>query len=245
MLNDKRKSELDELLESLNLHTENYALLDTALTHSSYNFENKIEDAEDNERLEFLGDAVLKLLASRYLYNRFPDYSEGELTKIRAILVSDKILAIFASKINLDKYLKIGYHEAKLGGRTRSSTLACAFEALLGAFYLDGNVKNLYDFLAGLFRDKVTEIDESASKHNFKAVLQEYAQANGMEIPEYIVTEEEGPAHNKLFKVDVIVGGKNLGFGEGKSKKEAHQKAAKMAVLSLDLHEEHEESEKQ
>ena len=237
MLNDKRKSELNELLKNLNLHIDNYALLDIALTHSSFNFENKLEDTEDNERMEFLGDAVLKLIASRYLYDRFPGYSEGELTKIRAILISDKTLALLAAGIKLDKYLKIGFHEAKLGGRTRSSILACAFESLLGAFYLDGKIDSLSGFLIELFQDKVTEIDESASKHNFKAVLQEYAQANGMEVPEYLITEEEGPAHNKLFKVDVLVGGKNLGSGEGKSKKEAHQTAAKMAVIALDLQE--------
>jgi len=240
MLNDKRKTELDELLKSINLSTDNYSLLDIALTHSSYNFENKLADIEDNERLEFLGDAVLKLLASRYLYNRFPEYPEGELTKIRAILVSDNTLAQIAAKINLDKYLKIGYHEAKLGGRTRLSTLACAFEALLGAFYLDGKIKNLYDFLVEHLKDQVTEIDNSASKYNFKAMIQEYAQANGMEIPEYIVVNEKGPAHNKVFIVEVWVNGNKLGFGEGNTKKEAHQVAARMAAVTLGLLEGHE-----
>lgn len=240
MLNDKRKTELDELLKTINLSIDDYSLLDIALTHSSYGFENKLDEAEDNERLEFLGDAVLKLLASRYLYNRFPQYSEGELTKIRAILISDNTLAQLAAKINLDKYLKMGYHEAKMGGKTRLSTLACAFEALLGAFYLNGNVKNLYDFLIELLKDEVTEIDKSASKYNFKAMLQEYAQANGMEIPEYIVATEEGPAHNKIFNIEVLINGDKLGFGSGKSKKEAHQIAARAAVVALGLLEGHE-----
>ncbi|OGH97676.1 MAG: ribonuclease III [Candidatus Melainabacteria bacterium GWA2_34_9] len=240
MLNDNRKIELDELLKNLNLSIDDYSLLDVALTHSSYNFENKLEDIEDNERLEFLGDAVLKLLASRYLYNRFPEYPEGDLTKIRAILVSDSTLARIAAKINLDKYLKIGYHEAKLGGRTRSSTLACAFEALLGAFYLNGKVKELFDFLVELLKDEVTEIDQSASKYNYKAMLQEYAQANGMEIPEYVVVNEKGPAHNKVFAIEVWVNGEKLGFGEGNSKKEAHQIAARMAAVALGLLEGHE-----
>lgn len=240
MLNDNRKIELDELLKNLNLSIDDYSLLDVALTHSSYNFENKLEDIEDNERLEFLGDAVLKLLASRYLYNRFPEYPEGDLTKIRAILVSDSTLARIAAKINLDKYLKIGYHEAKLGGRTRLSTLACAFEALLGAFYLNGKVKELFDFLVELLKDEVTEIDQSASKYNYKAMLQEYAQANGMEIPEYVVAKEEGPAHNKIFNIEVWVNGTKLGFGSGKSKKEAHQIAARVAAVALGLLEGHE-----
>ena len=240
MLTDKRKTELDELLKNINLSIDNYSLLDVALTHSSYNFENKQTEIEDNERLEFLGDAVLKLIASRYLYDRFPEYPEGELTKIRAILISDNTLAHIAAKLNLDKYLKIGYHEAKLGGRTRSSTLACAFESILGAFYLDGKIDNLYGFLVELLKDYVTEIDNSASKYNFKAMLQEYAQANGMEIPEYIVINEKGPAHNKVFAIEVWVNGDKLGFGEGSSKKEAHQIAARMAAVALGLLEGHE-----
>ena len=240
MLNDKRKTELDELLNNLNLSIDDYSLLDVALTHSSYNFENKLAEIEDNERLEFLGDAVLKLLASRYLYERFPEYPEGDLTKIRAILISDNTLAHIAAKINLDKFLKIGYHEAKLGGRTRSSTLACAFESVLGAFYLDGKIENLYDFLIELLKDEVTEIDNSASKYNFKAMLQEYAQANGMKIPEYVVVEEKGPAHSKVFAVEVWVNGDKMGFGEGNSKKEAHQIAARIAAVALGLLEGHE-----
>lgn len=239
MLNDKRKIELDELLNSLKLSIDDYSLLDIALTHSSYNFENKNNCAEDNERLEFLGDAVLKLIASRYLYDRFPDYPEGELTKIRAILVSDNTLAQIAAKINLNKYLKMGYHDAKLGGRTRSSTLACALEAVLGAFYMDGKISCLFDFLAELFKDEVTEIDKSASKYNFKAMLQEFAQANGIEIPEYIVVQEEGPAHNKIFNVQVWVNGEELGIGAGKTKKEAHQNAARVAAVALGLLEGH------
>ncbi|HBG49400.1 MAG TPA: ribonuclease III [Cyanobacteria bacterium UBA9971] len=240
MLNDKRKTELDELLKTINLRIDDYSLLDIALTHSSYGFENKIVEAEDNERLEFLGDAVLKLLASKYLYERFPEYPEGELTKIRAILISDNTLAHIAAKINLDKYLKIGYHEARLGGRTRLSTLACTFEALLGAFYLDGKIDNLYDFLIELLKDEVTKIDQSASKYNYKAMLQEYAQANGMPVPDYIVAKEEGPAHNKNFIIEVWVNGDKLGYGEGKSKKEAHQNAARMAAVALGLLEGHE-----
>ena len=240
MLNDKRKTELDELLNNLNLSIDDYSLLDVALTHSSYNFENKLAEIKDNERLEFLGDAVLKLLASRYLYERFPEYPEGDLTKIRAVLVSDNTLAHIAAKINLDKFLKIGYHEAKLGGRTRLSTLACAFESVLGAFYLDGKIENLYDFLVNLLKDDVTEIDNSASKYNFKAMLQEYAQSNGMKIPEYIVVEEKGPAHSKVFAVEVWVNGEKMGFGEGNSKKEAHQIAARIAAVALGLLEGHE-----
>jgi len=240
MVDENRKTEIDEFLERVNLVVDDYSLLDTALTHSSYSFENKLTESDDNERMEFLGDAVLKLIASKYLYERFPEYSEGELTKIRAILVSDKTLAHLAAGIELDKYLKIGYHEDKLGGRKRSSTMACALEAILGAFYLDGKMDSLSDFLTELFKNEVTEIDQSASKYNYKAMLQEYVQGKGLEIPEYLVVQEEGPAHDRIFRIEVFVDGASLGFGEGKSKKEAHQIAAKSAVIALGLLEGHE-----
>lgn len=235
MIEGKRKLELDEFLGNTNLKIDRYSLLETAFTHSSYTFENKLTDVENNERLEFLGDAVLKIIASKYLYERFPEYTEGELTKIRAILISDKTLAHLANKINLDKYLKLGYHEEKMGGRKRSSTMACAFEAILGAFYLDGKLELLSEFLTNLLKDEVTKIDESASKYNFKAMLQEYAQGQGFEIPEYIVVKEDGPAHDKLFEITVYVNGECMGTGEGKTKKEAHQKAAQSAVKLLGL----------
>jgi len=238
MVSNDRKIELEEFLKSTGMSIKNIDLLDTALTHSSFVFETKNSEIEDNERMEFLGDAVLKLGASRYLYERFADYAEGGLTKIRAILVSDKTISKFAVKINLDKYLKVGYHEAKLGGRTRSSTMACAFEAVLGAFYLDGQFGEIYNFLKLFFEDEVTKIDQSASKYNFKAMLQEYAQGHGMQVPEYLVVEEQGPAHNKLFKIEVAVNQEILGYGEGKTKKEAHQQAAKMALNTLGLHNE-------
>ncbi len=238
MLTKQRKDKLEELISKLGLSVENYEYLDIALTHSSYTFENKLSSLANNERIEFLGDAVLKLIASRYLYDRFPEYSEGDLTKIRSILVSDNILAKIALKLNLGEYLNLGFHENKMGGRTRSSTLACAFEAFLGAFYLDGKIKQLYDFLIPLLDPYVTEIDQSASKHNYKAILQEYAQARFKELPDYKVLEEDGPPHDKTFKIEVFVNKESLGCGVGKSKKEAQQKAAKIAMLSLGLSDE-------
>lgn len=242
MIEKKRKIELDKLLKNLSLKCENYDRLDLALTHSSYTFENKLSSLENNERLEFLGDAVLKLVSSEYLHNRFPSYNEGDLTKIRAILISDNTLAKIAKKINLGKYLKMGYHEDKAGGRERSSTIACSFEALLGALYLDGLKEDLENFLNNLLDEEVTAIDSSASKYNHKALLQEYTQANGQELPEYIVIGEEGPPHNKTFKVLVTVQGKACGFGLGKSKKIAQQNAAEVAVAKLCLIEDKQEA---
>ena len=235
MIDNKRKAELHELFGKLGITCVNFDRIETALTHSSYTFENKLSPLENNERLEFLGDAVLKLIASKYLHERFPEYSEGELTKIRAILISDQVLTKVAEKINLGKYLRMGYHEEKAGGRTRPSTLACAIEALLGALYLDGLMDELQTMLVNLLQDEVTEIDQSASKHNFKAILQEYTQGEGFDLPIYMVIREEGPAHNKTFEIEVIINEEICGFGSGKSKKEAQQKAAEMAVINLCL----------
>lgn len=235
MIQNKRKNEINELLQRIDVQSGNYDILNMALTHGSYTFENKKSSLESNERLEFLGDAVLKLIASEYLYERFPEYSEGELTKIRAILVSDTMLTKVACRLNLGKYILFGYHEEKLGGRERASTLACAFEALLGALYLDNRFKELQNMLIKLLKDEVTEIDKSASKYNFKALLQEYTQSEGIELPVYEVIKEEGPSHDKIFDIEVIINGKPRGFGSGKSKKEAQQKAAEMAVINMRL----------
>lgn len=240
MLSEQRISELNELLSGLELNIDNYENLDQALTHSSYTFENKLSSLLNNERLEFLGDAVLKIIASRYLYERFPEYAEGELTKIRSILVSDATLTKIAKNIDLGCYLRLGYHEEKMGGRSRSSTLACAFEALLGAFYLDGKLDALNKFLVPMLEPEVTEIDQSASKYNYKAILQEYAQANNMELPDYRIRKEDGPAHDRTFGIEVFVQEELLGYGVGKSKKEAQQNAAKVALSALGLLEEEE-----
>lgn len=235
-----RITQLEELLDSLHIWCEDLTLLDKALTHSSYTFENKLSPIHNNERLEFLGDAVLKLVASEYLFYRFPEYAEGEMTKIRAILISDNVLSKIAERINLGKYLKLGYHEAKAGGRKRSSTLACAFEALLGALYLDGKMKDIQEMLLRLLADEVTNIDQDATRDNCKAVLQEYTQAKDGCLPEYNVIKESGPPHNKTFEVEVLINGDRYGVGKGKSKKEAQQQAARVALEKIEVTEEEE-----
>jgi ribonuclease-3 len=235
MLGKKRIEEIKELISSIGLSADNYECLDLALTHSSFTFENKFSSFENNERLEFLGDAVLKLIASRYLYDRFSEYSEGELTKIRSILVSDASLAQMGMKINIGKYLKLGFHEERLGGRIRPSNIACAFEAFLGAVYLGGKYDELEKFLRDFVVNEVTEIDKSAYKFNYKAILQEYTQAHIFCLPDYQIIKEEGPAHDITFEVEVSINDEVLGYGTGKSKKEAQQKAAQMALKSLGL----------
>jgi ribonuclease-3 len=230
----KRIQQLEELLDSLQIWCNDLNLLDVALTHSSYTFENKLPSDLNNERLEFLGDAVLKLVASEYLFQRFPEYAEGEMTKIRAILISDNVLSRLAEKIELGKYLKLGYHEAKSGGRQRSSTLACAFEAILGALYLDGRMTDIQDMLLVLLSEEVTNIDQDATKENYKAVLQEFTQGKDGQLPVYEVIKECGPPHDKTFEIAVYIDEIEYGIGVGKSKKEAQQSAAKEALIRLE-----------
>jgi len=230
----KRIALLEELMDNLEIWCDDLTLLDVALTHSSYTFENKLATGLNNERMEFLGDAVLKLVASEYLYERFPQYHEGDMTKIRAILISDNVLSQIAEGINLGKYMQLGYHEEKSGGRNRPTTLACGFEALLGALYLDGKLADVQDMLLRLLADKVTSIDMDATKDNCKAVLQEFTQFQDGSLPVYNIIEESGPAHNKTFIIEVLINNQKIGIGEGKSKKEAQQNAAKDAVEYLE-----------
>ena len=237
-LPQNRIKQLEELLDSLHVWCDDLIILDQALTHSSFTFENKLTPMLNNERLEFLGDAVLKLVASEYLYYRFPEYPEGEMTKIRAILISDNVLCKIAENINLGQYVKLGYHEAKAGGRKRGSTLACAFEALLGALYLDGKIKDVQEMLINLLAEEVTNIDQDATRDNCKAVLQEYTQAKDNSLPVYNVISEQGPPHDKVFEIEVLVSDKRYGIGTGKSKKEAQQSAAKVALEYIETIEE-------
>lgn len=205
-----------------------------ALTHSSYTYENKLSSLSNYERLEFLGDAVLKLIISQYLFDRFPGYREGELTKIRAVIVSDAVLANFARQLSLGDYMIFGPSEARSGGRDKVSNLACAFEAFLGALFLDGQMAFASSFIEGLVEQEVTKVDLSKTKDNYKAVLQELTQGDGFGLPEYETVKEEGPPHSRTFHVDVTINGEVMGRGTGKSKKEAQQMAAKMALKCMD-----------
>lgn len=229
-----RKQQILSLLKGLNIkRPRNYELYDRALTHSSFTYENKLSAFENYERLEYLGDAVLKLVVSEYLFERFPDYREGELTKIRAVVVSDAKLAEVAKLMNLGEYIIFGASEAKSGGRKKVSNLACAFEALLGAMYLDGKTGEVRDMVRAQLESFVTEIDLSKTKDNYKAALQELTQADGGVLPVYRTVKESGPSHNRTFYVEVSINGEVVGIGAGKSKKEAQQHAARQALETL------------
>ncbi len=235
----QRHQEIDALLASLGFSTpKEYSLYERALTHSSFSYEYKLSPLENYERLEFLGDAVLKLVVSRYLFHRFPEYREGELTKIRSVIVSDAILADLASDFHLGDYMVFGGSEAKSGGRKKPSNLACGFEALLGALYLDGKISEIHPFLTNILEELVTHVDLSKTKYNYKAALQELTQAENGILPSYKTVQESGPSHNKTFHVEVWVNGEAVGYGSGKSKKEAQQNAARVALETLNYPEE-------
>lgn len=207
------------------------ALFKAALTHTSYSAENDI--SENYERLEFLGDAVLKLCVSEILYKTYPEYSEGNLSKIRSIIVSDETLSTLVDKLGLQELIFLGKQEDKMGGRNKQSIKACAFEALLGAFFLNRKFKKIETFLKKNLKELIKEVDKNFDKYNSKEVLQEYTQGLTKTLPEYRVVKEEGPAHNKIFTVEVSYQGKILSNGVGKTKREAEKEAAYIALKKL------------
>lgn len=208
-------------------------LFKRALVHGSYTKENNIDYLESYERLEFLGDAVLKLCVSEILYANFPTYSEGDLTKIRSIIISDNVLAEIAKATNLNELIILGKQEEKTGGRNRRSILACAFEAILAAYFIEGKYEELRVFLEKHLQPYIKDVDENFEKFNAKAILQEYTQSQSKEVPEYKVVEEKGPQHDKVFVVEVSYAGKVLASGCGKTKKEAEQASALESCIQL------------
>lgn len=219
----------------LDIECDNTKLLNIAFTHPSYTKENNMPVLENYERLEFLGDAVLKLVTSNLLYDKYPDKDEGELSKIRSILVSDAILSEIAKDIGLDKKMILGQGEENTGGRTRESNIACTMEAVLGAYYLDGKFSYIKEFINNRLMPKSDDILEHFVKYNAKAVLQEYTQGKTKEIPVYTTVKISGPNHNPIFEIEVSYNNEVLAIGTGHSKKEAQQDAAYKACLKLGL----------
>ncbi|OGC03545.1 ribonuclease III [candidate division WOR-1 bacterium RIFOXYA12_FULL_43_27] len=230
-----RDKRLDELQQKLGLSFFNKTLLSQSLTHSSFANEANVPD---NERLEFLGDAVIKLAISEYLFNKFPTRPEGDLTKIRAAVISDDTLAKIAEKINLGEYLSISENERAGGGARRKSNIANAFEALIGAMYLDAGIGKSRDFLVHHLSSEIETVSQVGYIVDFKSTLQEFAQKRKWELPRYIVLSETGPRHNKTFNIGVKIRGRILGKGSGPNKKEAEQKAATQALAVLKKKEE-------
>jgi ribonuclease-3 len=211
-------------------------LLERALTHKSYLNENPAVGRGDNERLEFLGDAVLGLVIGHLLMDRFPNLREGELSMTRAQIVSEPTLADVAAEIGLGEWLFLGRGEEQTGGRRKPSLLADAMEAVVGAVYLDSGFSAGHAVVARLFASRIERV-ASPGTTDFKTRLQERAQALRRETPRYTVTGEHGPDHDKVFEVAVLLGGREVARAGGKSKKEAEQRAAEQALSLLDAEE--------
>ncbi|MBQ8458711.1 ribonuclease III [bacterium] len=206
-----------------------------ALTHSSYTKENNLSHTECYERLEFLGDAVLKLAVSDVLYKKYPNSPEGELSKIRSIVVSDNTLAQIAKAKGLQNLIIMSKHEEKQGCRNLNSICACAFEAILGAYYLDGKLNEITEYIKVNFNEYIEDVQENFEKFNAKAILQEYTQDKTKNTPVYTVINEIGPQHKKEFEVEVRYNGEVLAVERGASKKEAEQKCAYSACKKLGI----------
>ena len=207
----------------------NSLLLAEALTHPSLAYESQ-RPHFDNQRLEFLGDAVLQLVMTEELYARYPEFSEGQLTKLRSQLVSRRALAKFACAIGLGDYVLLGKGEESSGGRKRHSTLADAFEALIGAIYLDSGIPPARELLLRISGDEFTAFGNSPAERNPKGELQEHLQAIEPQAPIYQIVGESGPDHRRVFQAEVLWCGRQLATGRGKSKKEAEIRAAAEAL---------------
>lgn len=216
------------LENNLQYHFKNRNYLINALTHSSYANENR-KSLGSNERLEFLGDSVLGYIVADYLFQNYPDLPEGDLTRNRAALVCEKACCGFSRQLHVGEYLLLSHGERNSGGRTRSSILADAFEAILAAIYLDGGMEEARKFV---LRFVVPLVSASKSKtfRDYKTKLQEIIQQNPEESLEYVLTGESGPDHNKHFTVEVHLNSNVIGKGGGRSKKEAEQQAAREAL---------------
>mgnify|MGYP004677895623 CR=1 FL=1 len=224
---------MKELEEIFGINIDNPDFFKRALTHPSYTKEQELPYVENYERLEFLGDAVLKLAASDILFKKYPEYTEGDLSKIRSIVVSDNTLSKIAEKIGFCELIILAKHEAKQGLAHIESVCACAFEAVLGAYYLDGKFKLVIQFLEKVLMPYIEEVDKNFEKFNAKAILQEYTQGLTKKTPVYSLVGETGPAHNKTFEVEVAYQDKVIAKGSGKTKKEAEQHAAYEACKIL------------
>jgi ribonuclease-3 len=220
---------MDDLQNIIEYHFKNKSLLNEALTHSSYANEHKSKHIKYNERLEFLGDAVLSIVVSDYIFKNCPDLPEGELTKLRASLVCEKSLFEFAKKINLGKYLILSKGERNNGGAERPSILSDAFEALIAAIYIDGGMEPASRHI---LKFVIPAVKNSKKKriNDYKTTLQEIIQKNPGEQIEYVLVGESGPDHDKHFVVEVHLNSNVIGKGGGRSKKDAEQQAAREAL---------------
>lgn len=225
-----RYSELSLFANYIGIKVKNFELLNMALTHGSSLRDKEVKSSSDNERLEFFGDAVLKLFISEYLMNRYTNYSEGQLSKLRAFVVSEKVLAKIAVELDFNKYILLGKNESK---SIPVSILADALEAVLAVIYYDCGPEEAKEFILTRWLPYIENADSSNEKDNYKAVLQEILQADKQGLPTYKTISESGPDHSKRFEVGVFLNNSKLATGIGKTKKEASQEAARSALIVL------------
>jgi len=235
ILNKHRLDALNKFSAKLSVQFTNINLLHQALTHTSYANECKNSIIMHNERLEFLGDAVLDLVVSKYLFCQLANLPEGELTKARAVVVCEPALARCGARLGIGEYLFLGKGEASSGGRDRTSILADAFEAIIGAIYLDSGFDTAAGFVLTQLKTDLSVVERGEYVKDYKTLLQEVVQKNNDSKILYEIIEESGPDHHKMFKVAVIVNTKQLGIGLGRSKKEAEQLAANQALIKLKI----------
>ncbi len=225
------------LEEKLGYQFRNVQLLENALYHSSYANEHRGSHIQSNERLEFLGDAVLGLVSAEYLYKEHPDLPEGDLTRIRASLVCEESLHEVAQSLNLGAYLKLGHGEETCGGRERPSILADATESVFAAVYLDGGLEAVRQLIYRVLLEKECEASVEQRRRDYKTGLQEFVQRKPNQVLHYELIGSSGPDHAKVFQSCVRLNGEVAGIGEGRSKKEAEQAAAKCALEALQAEE--------
>ena len=227
---------LKELQQKIDYQFKDENLLFTAVTHSSYANEHKLHKIHHNERLEFLGDAVLEIVSSDFLFKNFPDMAEGQMSKKRASLVCEPTLAYCARQIGLGKYLMLGKGEDMGGGRNRDSILSDALEAVIGSIYLDGGLNKASKFI---MTHVLNDIEHKAMFQDSKTILQEILQKNHRDPITYEVVDMKGPEHNRLFVMQVKLGDAVIGQGSGRTKQAAGQEAAYHAILALKNQQEH------
>ncbi|MGN7470276.1 ribonuclease III [Brevibacillus sp. SAFN-007a] len=221
-----------QLQEKIGFRFHDESVLRQAFTHSSYVNEQRGKRISDNERLEFLGDAVLELTVSQFLYKTFPKMSEGEMTKLRAAIVCEPSLVKFAELLNFGDLVLLGKGEELTGGRQRPALLADVFEAFVGALYLDQGLDAVFSFMEKYVYPRIDK-GEFAQVTDFKSQLQEFVQQDNLGDIQYRIVEEKGPAHNREFVSEVLLNNRSLGIGSGRSKKEAEQQAAARALVKL------------
>lgn len=235
MADKSRLSELKKFERRIRHVFKNKQLLDQALIHRSYAYEHADGKISDNERLEFLGDAVLGMAISDCIFRRFPDFLEGDMTRIRSALVSRSTLEALARKLGLGSLISLGKGEAASGGAEQSKNLVGAYEAVVGAIFVDGGFKKAGKFIETQFKAELENISPQGAKKDYKSILQEYTSKAYKATPKYVVISEEGPDHKKHFEVAVLFGGMIQGKGKGKNKKSAEQDAAYNALLDKEL----------